>query len=348
MRFMQKGITVGLLAAGVLLTGAVQAGTIIFNPGATVAMGVNDDGSLNTTPNIVTNSSVTGLAFKFGLTPLGLPDFRDATSPGCFCEGWGVSVKPGLAPAVSGFANVSTDGGPNNLTIGAPTGVTGSTVTTNTSLTSLPGITVTQTYQPSSNAPDALFRVHVTITNTTGDTVNDVKYVRVMDWDVPPTEFDEFVTIQGVGTTTFLEASHSNGFDTANPLTGGNTGINPACDNTDCVDAGIQDHGAYFRFNFGDLANNATREFDIFYGAAGSEREALAAVSAESIELFSFGQNSLPGGKETGAPATYIFGFAGVGGVPVIPGVPEPASLALLAIGLAGLGALRRRKPMTI
>lgn len=342
----------GLIAAACLLaTGAAQAGTVIYNTGnagtASVALGVNDDGSLNTTPNITSNASATGLAYKF-------PDgsWQDATAPGCLCEGWGVSVNG----TTSGYANVDSDGGANNLTFGAATGVTASTVTTTTSLTSLPGITVTQAYAPSTNAPNVLFQNTVTITNTTGAAVTDVKYVRVMDWDVPLTEFNEFVTIKGTGTTTLLEKSHLYGFDTANPL-------GSSCDADGCgfggvdidvTDAGPRDHGAYFRFNFGTLADGESYTFSIFYGAAGTEADAIAAISAESIELYSLGQsNDGNNSQTTGAPATFIFGFSGVGGTPIecgLPGqppcptVPEPISLALVGVGLAAMGVLRRRR----
>lgn len=341
MKFHRTVLAAAVLAAGAFAMGSAQAGTIIYNTGnpdtATVAMGVNDDGSLNTADgNIVSNSGRTGLAFKF-------PDgnWRDATSPGCFCEGWGVSVNN----TASGYANVDTDGGSTNLTIGAPTVVTDTSVTTTTSLSlaGLTGLSVTQAYAVSS-ATSALFEVKVTIANNTGSDLTDVKYVRVMDWDVPLTEFAELVTIKGTATTTLLEKSHNNGFNSANPLDDSGEISSGGCGSTtdvDFTDCGPADHGAYFRFNFGDLADGESYTFSIFYGAAASEREALAAVGAASIELYSFGQSNLNGAS--GTPATYIFGFAGVGGTPVEP-VSAPGSLALAGLALAGLGVASRRR----
>lgn len=311
--------------------GDANAGAVIVNGG--IALGVNDEGHLNIldpTGAVVTSntgSGEVGVATKF-------PDgsWRDATAPGCLCEGWGVSAN-GVS---SGYANVSIDG-VVNLTLDSFTS-TATTATSSVHLTSLPGLTVTQAYAPSA-APTALFEDKVTITNSTGGTLTDVKYVRVMDWDIPPTEFSEYVTIKGTGSTTLLEESHDNGFNTANPL-GFSIPLDPTTLNVDFTDNGIADHGAYFRFNFGSLANGDSYTFKIYYGAATSEAAALAALGTVGTELYSLGQNNLdPTG---GTPATYMFGFSGVGGTPIVS-TPEPASILLMGSGLLGLFAMRRR-----
>jgi hypothetical protein len=299
----------------ILLTANIVYGeAVIVSPGGTIALGVNDEGHLNTfdpTEEVITsNAGYVGVAFMF-------PDetWRDATAPGCLCEGWGVS-----ASGVSGYANVDTDLGANNLTVDSFT-ASADSITSEVHLTSLPGLTVSQTYAPSAEAPNALFEDVVTITNNTGGTLTDVRYVRVMDWDIPPAEFSEMVTIRGVATTAFLERSHDNGFNSADPL-GADSSLDSTTEDVDFTDNGPADHGAYFRFNFGELADGESYTFRIFYGAEESEAAALAALGAVGIELFSLGQygggNTEVGDPTLGTPATFMFGFAGVGGDPVL------------------------------
>lgn len=132
-----------------------------------------------------------------------------------------------------------------------------------------------------------------------------------MDWDVEPTPFNEFVTIDG-GTATQLLFDSNNGFETANPL-GPRTDLGFTGNFTD---AGPADHGALFDFGFGALGAGETTSFRIFYGAAGDEVGANAAVAASGAEVFSYGQPS-SSDPTLGTPNTFIFAFGGVGGTPI-------------------------------
>ena len=121
---------------------------------------------------------------------------------------------------------------------------------------------VTHDYHPSPSTPNA-YEVSVSVKNISAAATH-LRYRRVMDWDIEPTAFSEFVTLFK-GSSPFLDFTSNDGFATSNPLAGpsdiGQTGS--------FTDAGPDDHGALFDFDFGSLAAGATREFKTFYGAAG-------------------------------------------------------------------------------
>jgi type IV pilus assembly protein PilY1 len=243
------------------------------------------------------------------------------------CEGWGVA-----GDGVAGYANVAS--GTANLTLDSFAS-TATTATSAVHLTSKPGLTVMHEYAPAAGSPLNTFEATVTISNTTGATITDIRYRRVMDWDVPYTEFTEAVTIQGWPATALLHTS-DDGFESANPLSSFSPIACPVDANfTDCAPS--VDHGALFDFSFGDLAAGESQTFSVFYGAALSETSALAALAAVGAEVYSLGQSDLSGGDPVaGTPATYFFGFAGVGGTPI----PEPS--LLLLVPMVAYGVRRR------
>ncbi len=318
---------IGAVVALVVLAGSarsVWAGAVITS--GPVTLGIGTLGNLGDG--------------TFGGTGLSLAGVGDAIAPGCFCEGWGVAGN-----GKSGYADIAVDGFVN-LT-GDSFGSTATTATSMVHLTSLPDLQVTQAYAPSAGAPTALFEDTVTIKNASGTTsLTDVRYRRVMDWDIPPTVFHEFVTIAGLPATNII-FTNDDGFDTANPLSvptspGGDLfGCGTSVNFTDC---GPSDHGAHFDFKFDDLNPGDSKTFSIFYGAAYSEAAALAALGSVGAEGLSLGQFS--GDPTGGTPGTYIFGFKGVGGTPIgtTPVIPEPGTLSLLTLGFAGIGFGARKR----
>jgi hypothetical protein len=301
-------------AALVSMAFAAQAQQVITTSGG-VSIGIQADGALGAYPS---SGPMVGLA---------LAGVGDAVTPGCLCEGWGASLG-----SVSGWS--ANAAGSSNVT-----GV--SFVSTATSATSIvnvgSGLQVTQAYGLSSSS--ALVVDHVTLTNTSGS-AGQVRYSRAMDWDVPPTPFSELVTLQGVGSANLIYSS-DNGFGVPNPLA--NPGGSFGTENTNFVDNGPADHGAFFTFDFGTLAAGASVSFDVYYGAAGNAADALSALGTVGAEVYSLGKSSGPTGFETGAPATFIFAFSGVGGTPVAA-VPEPETYALMLAGLGLVGWMAKRR----
>lgn len=335
---------------GALAPRAAQAGGVIFNSSdpafQTVALGVNDTGNLNfIDPAFSTvngSGGAVGLAARF-------PDgnFYDATSPGCLCEGWGLALTFNGA-RVSGFASID-NGGSSNLT----GGTFGSTTTSATSLVGLSNAPVTITHAYGVSLAPGVFQGNITIRNIGDSVLGDLVYRRAMDWDVPPTDFREYVSHYGVAAN--LESNggnvrfaSNNGFALVDPLLDAGAIDTDTFDtvNTDFLDFGPLDHGSVFDFAFGNLAPGESRTFNIFYGVAPNEAAADAAIAILQPNVWSYGQSALNletgggdgGGCEPECPTlseldvpsgdsgtlgpapnndsfTFIFAFGGVGGV---------------------------------
>lgn len=280
-------------------------GYLISN--GTVLLGVNPEAQLNAPyPGDPIGINYAGLRY----VPTGYP----STEPGCLCEGWGVGDEKTSAAGGANQAN----GGAFNLVLESYTndGTTAVSV-----VRAANTFRVTHEYKPSPATPN-LYEVNVTLENISAAAVTP-RYRRVMDWDIYPTPFAEMVTIKR-GTATDLYRTDNNGFESWNPFSFYSYGLL----NVDFEDAGPADHGALFDFRFADLAPGESRTFKTYYGAAGTEADALAALGAVGAEAYSLGQPSSAGGPNVGVPNTFIFGFGGIGGKPI---EPPPVNVAPVA-----------------
>ncbi|TDS73886.1 hypothetical protein [Comamonas sp. JUb58] len=309
----------GQLLAGVLVSvpALVMAQANIEN--GTLRVGVRADGALM--PQEI--SPLTGITY--------LANGQDGLTPGCPCEAWGIADA---LTNTSGFTGSSV--GTTGITSESFT----STASTATSVANAFGtFRVTHAFAPSST--NNIYEVKVTIENISSTPV-EALYGRAMDWDVFPTQFNEYTTIQR-GSSTALVFSSDNGFHTADPLES-DPGI--LFVDQDVVDSGPYDHGAHFRFNFGTIAPGAKVDFTIGYGATDNQVDALAALATFGAEAYSLGKPSEnpPGTPNTdGTPNTFIFAFKGIGGVQLIgvdavddtaPALTRPTSGSVTAINV--------------
>jgi hypothetical protein len=257
----------------------------------TIQLGVNPTGNL-IMPGGVASTGTHDRSVGLRLLSTGF----DGLSPDCDCEGWGVSNG-----TVSGWASRRL-GGAHDLAVESFT-QTGQSARSEV-LAASGTFRVVHQFDPVPGTP-SLYRITVSITNISA-AQQTVLYRRTMDWDVEPTAFQEFVTVGVFGAAPpELVWTNNNGFATPDPLAPrpdlGATGF--------YQDFGPDDTGAMFDFNFGQLGPNETKTFQLFYGAASSEQQALGALQAVGASVYSLGESSNAGGPNLGQPTTFFFGY---------------------------------------
>jgi len=302
--------------AGLLLAFAASfahAGAVLSD--GVVSIGVNNEGDL--------------IFQGVGLTYV--PTHGEALAPGCPCEGWGIADVTTRA-----FGKSGRSFGIQNVVVESFT----STSSTARSVVRVvngttPVFRITQDFHVSS-ATANLFEATITVENLLANTA-DVRYRRAMDWDVPPTTFSELVTIV-TNAAQDVVFSSDNGFADGNSLNAAGSILFTG----ERANSGPADHGAVFDFNLGTLAPGKTRTFNIYYGAAANEPEALHVLAAIGPEVYSLGKPNTPTLTPPGSPNTFIFAFKGVGGTPA---VLRDADLTLGGLDLVDNG---NAQPLTV
>lgn len=315
-------------------------GAIIGN--GNVILGVDNAGHISVPYRAVPGLGLSVIDPAFdGTSFVGLRDGTGTLASietGSSYEGWGIKV---VDTGVTGYANSASDivvgiVGSSNLHVVSFDGIDGGSTATSVvevpDILGTPLVRVTHDYKPSPVTP-YLYEITVTTENLGNVAMNSMLYRRVMDWDVFPTPFTEFVTIQGTATPRHVH-SGNNGFLSSEPgsTTGAFSGyhIGPTPPNTmdvDFVDVGPFDMGAVFDFQIGPIPPRQSTSFTTFYGNAPTETEALTALGAVGAELYTLGQSNSTDGRTLGKPVTFIYAFGKVNGEPVIDsdldGVPD-------------------------
>lgn len=315
--------TASLAAIAVAMSATGASAQAIIDNG-TVQLGINPEGNL-----VVPGSGSPPVGLTY-VPNKGRPGAGEALGPGCACEGWGIADLGTdlFGKAGESFGTANIDPTSVDLTVtgtGTAAGSTGSAARSVVNVVE-PGaggrvLRVTHDFK-TIDGVDNLYRVDVTVKNITATAAGDVArliYRRAMDWDIPPTQFSEVVTLQGWPASKLI-ASSNNGFADGNPNTPqGDIAGTGAAVNGNFTNAGPSDHGAVFDFDFGSVPAGEEITFTIYYGAAGNEAEALDALKAVGAEIYSLGKPRDGAGSdaEAGTPNTFIFAFAGVGGTPI-------------------------------
>jgi hypothetical protein len=306
--------TFGLVMAGTLLAvaspAAAQQGTIQASTGGYQA-GIGPNGELY--------DSTTDIGLR---NPAG----QDYILPGIPRDSWGITSSAGSA-----YADYQSSGTAGILR----TVITFATnsATAVSQLTS--GLILTQVYN--FFAPNIL-SIQETVTNATIAQVDGIIFRRNVDFDIPPSTFDE--NVFGVlGSNASVVGNSYNGFESANPALAFTSPCGASCNRTGDLGAGID-------FGVGSLGAGQSATFAFYYGInqPGQNLTQLF-TQAEGLGLtYLIGAQSLENGTFPALGAGSA--FLGVSSAGTIAGaVPEPSTWAMMLFGFGLIGySLRRRK----
>jgi len=275
-----------------------------------VRLGVAGEGHLNIPcPTNAVSSGTHGTRW-IGLRYL--PTNGEAAAPGSPCEGWGVASAD---LGISGYTSAGCGASNVTVEINAP-----SPISTMSVVRVGDTFRVTHLYMPSP-VSSFLYQVDVLIENIGTAFVSDLRYTRGIDYDILPNTFSEYVTIAGTAGNPWVVGAVDNNFTSLDPLAPnisfmGGTG--------DFTNLGPGDLGAQFDFRLGSLAVGEVRSFRTFYGAAGSQADALGALTAAGVSTYSLAKGNWNGTGDplsptgaptgtfaaaTGQPNTFMYGF---------------------------------------
>ncbi|MCR6029954.1 hypothetical protein GGQ22_00670 [Nocardioides sp. zg-579] len=276
------------------LTSAPSCDGAVLTTGA-ISLGMTCDGSLGSD----------GVGLRLDETG------HDAVIPGCVCEGWGV----GDAKTQS-WGGSHRESGSTNITRSSLQIVRGGAgVATGASSTVRVGrqFEVTHTYAPS--VRPNVFNVAVRVKNI-GSAPADLRYRRVVDWDVAPTQFKELVSVENVRAPELVFASND-GFASVNPFAGKtDRGARGRFDRV-----GPKDHGALLDFDLGRLPAGETKTFYALYGAAKTEELAIDDLRLLGARAWTLGQAS----GDASTKDTFFFAVSGEATIPLPNAQPQAA-----------------------
>ena len=230
-----RRLTAIVLAGLLTVLGLASQASAVTITNGTVTLGVNPQGDLN--------DVAAGVGLTYNDTG------NDGTIEGTPAEGWGAGADGPLR--FQGRANEEAGNDGYAVPVTFTSNATEAVSVVDILRDGVPALRLTQDFHPSPATP-YLYEITTTLENLSDGPLTDVRYERVMNWQVEPTAAEEFVTVnRGPTPPSSLIYSDDNGFGDDFPFSDRsaateNGPIDEGTVNVDYVDRGPADHGARF------------------------------------------------------------------------------------------------------